>query len=103
MKDQKKREKVIALLERYVDAPNLAGVENYGAKIVDMPAPLIIDALALLKAQEPVEPKRLRDWEREPPRCGNCGALIVIIGNPFTEHVYKAKFCCECGRPVKWE
>ena len=42
------REKVIALLERYVDIPNLAGVENYGAKIVDMPAPLVADTLALL-------------------------------------------------------
>ena len=47
------REKVIALLERYVRIPNLAGAENYGAKIVDMPAPLITDAIALLKAQEP--------------------------------------------------
>lgn len=53
------REKVIALLERYVDIPNLAGVENYGAKIVDMPAPLIADTLALLKAQE----ARVMTWE----------------------------------------
>ena len=52
MTEQEKREKVIALLERYMATPNLAGAENYGAKIVDMPAPLIIDALALLKAQE---------------------------------------------------
>lgn len=53
------REKVIALLERYVRIPNLAWAENYGAKIVDMPAPLITDALALLKAQEP----RLMTWQ----------------------------------------
>lgn len=65
MTNQKKREKVIALLERYVDIPNLAGVENYGDKIVDMPAPLIADALALLKAQEPrvMTEQEMRDAE----------------------------------------
>lgn len=47
------REKVIALLKRYMDSPNLAGVENYGAKIAYMPVPLIADAIVLLKMQEP--------------------------------------------------
>lgn len=47
------REEVIALLERYVRTPNLAGVEYYGAVIADMPAPLITDVITLLRAQEP--------------------------------------------------
>lgn len=58
---------------------------------------LFTDALALLKAQEPVEPKRMRDAPREPLRCGNCGAMIVIFSD------YTAKYCCKCGRAVKWE
>lgn len=53
MTEQEKREKVVALLERYMATPNLAGVENYGAEIADMPAQLITDVIALLKAQEP--------------------------------------------------
>jgi hypothetical protein len=62
------REKVIALLERYVRIPNLAGAENYGAKIVDMPAPLITDALALLKEQDPrvMTLEEWREWKRKP-------------------------------------
>lgn len=62
---------------------------------------LFSDALELLKAQEPVEPQHLHDKSRLPLKCGNCGAFIIIIGGFCGD--YKAKFCCECGRPVKWE
>lgn len=55
------------------------------------------DALALLKAQEPVKPKREDDRPISPLRCGNCGAYIVV-GNGF-----KAKYCYECGKAVKWD
>lgn len=99
MTEQGQREKVISLLERYMEIPNLAGVENYGAKIVDMPAPLITDAIALLKEQEAVKPRMIEfidkglTWEKyEVPTCGVCGALLG-----------GALFCPMCGRAVKWE
>lgn len=57
----------------------------------------IQDALALLKAQEPVEPKKndvelagLRTWDWACPEC-NC----ILI--------YRANYCSCCGRAVKWE
>ena len=55
------------------------------------------DALALLKAQEPVEPKMMEfadegmTWEKyEVPTCGVCGALLG-----------DALFCPMCGKAVK--
>lgn len=58
---------------------------------------LMRDALALLKAQEPVEPKMMYfvdeglTWETyEVPTCGVCGALLG-----------DALFCPMCGRAVK--
>ena len=60
---------------------------------------LKVDALALLKAQEPVKPKMMEfvdeglTWEKyEIPTCGVCGAMLG-----------DALFCPMCGRPVKWE
>lgn len=57
------------------------------------------DAIALLKAQEPVKPKMMYfvdeglTWETyEVPTCGVCGALLG-----------DALFCPMCGRAVKWE
>ena len=57
---------------------------------------LYSDVLALLKAQEPVEPKHEDDRPISPLRCGNCGAFILVTNN------YKAKYCFECGREVRW-
>ena len=54
----------------------------------------IDDALALLKAQEPVEPT----WRRGRPFCGNCG--IEIYQSKMIGHV---NFCQSCGMAVKWE
>jgi hypothetical protein len=58
---------------------------------------ILEDALALLKAQEPVEPKKndvelagLRTWDWACPEC-NC----ILI--------YRANYCSCCGRAVKWE
>lgn len=55
------------------------------------------DAIAFLKAQEPVEPKMMYfvdeglTWETyEVPTCGVCGALLG-----------DALFCPNCGRAVK--
>ena len=56
---------------------------------------LMGNALALLKAQEPVEPERAHSgggstWWNV---CGSCKTAI----NP------NDKFCHECGRAVKWD
>lgn len=57
----------------------------------------IKDAIAILKVQEPVKPKKndvelagLRTWDWACPEC-NC----ILI--------YRANYCSCCGRPVKWE
>ena len=50
----------------------------------------------LLKAQEPVEPVHEDERPISPLRCGNCGAFVMITAG------YKAKYCFECGRGVKW-
>ena len=60
------------------------------------------DALELLKAREPVSPKKSKMTKPasetavnfiELNFCGQCGEIINI----FT------KYCPNCGRPVKWE
>ena len=101
--EQEKREKVVALLKRYMMTPNLAGAENYGAKIVDMPAPLIADAISLLKAQEPVKPKVIDTSTSKLYHsdmfknyyCGNCGEFLHVVNR-------RDMFCSQCGRKVKW-
>ena len=55
-----------------------------------------IERIGKLKAREPVEPKHEDDRQISPLRCGNCGAFILVTND------YKAKYCFECGRPVKW-
>ena len=68
--------------------------EYNGGKCVSAAA---ADALAMLKAQEPVEPVHEDERDISPLRCGNCGAFVFITNG------YKAKYCFECGRAVKWE
>ena len=46
------------------------------------------DIIALLKAQEPVEPT----WRRGLAFCGSCSRQFC----------HGFKYCPECGRPVKW-
>lgn len=54
------------------------------------------NALALLKAQEPVEPKKLMEKSKNGYRwrfyCGKCGDEIDRLD----------KYCRHCGRAVKW-
>ena len=81
------REKVIEGLGKVWDAFNHMEHELY--------ADYVYDALALLKAQEPVEPERAHSgggstWWNV---CGSCKTAI----NP------NDKFCHECGRAVKWD
>lgn len=55
------------------------------------------DALALLKAQEPVKPVFERQFMTsiEIYDCGKCGTSLGAKGI--------AKYCMNCGRAVKWE
>ena len=89
------REKVIKGLEHEISR---ASIPTCGTDFIDcVEVALLRDALALLKAQEPVEPKIMYfvdeglTWETyEVPTCGVCGALLG-----------DALFCPMCGRTVK--
>ena len=54
------------------------------------------DALALLKAQEPMEPTLDIRHGKSMWRCGSCSTAL----QPNQMH---AKFCFNCGKAVKWE
>lgn len=75
--------------------------ESYKFSNVDecntlVPQQLILDALALLKAREPVKPimHYVPDGKRSSAawQCGNC---LIDIG-------YGVNYCYNCGRAVKW-
>lgn len=65
---------------------------------------LMTDALALLKAQEPVEPKVVDTSSSKLYHskmfknhyCGYCGEFLHIVNR-------KDLFCSHCGKAVKWE
>lgn len=68
------------------------------------PDEILRDALALLKSQEPVEPKIVdtsnsmlyhNDMFKN-HYCGNCGEFLHVVNR-------KDLFCSQCGRAVKWE
>ena len=56
----------------------------------------------LLKEQEAVKP-RVDAYGTF--NCGNCGEPVGFDEHPFTCKVPEIamKFCCECGKPVKWD
>lgn len=56
-----------------------------------------MDALTLLREQEPVKPKLDDAWPSPIKVCGVCGTCLFCVGD------YKPKYCSECGRAVKWE
>jgi hypothetical protein len=92
------REKVIKGLELCLtgdasvckDCPYEAECE---ATIGAGPSPLRHDALTLLKEQEPIAPVYDQLLTQEIPRCGKCGYRLVKG---------KDKYCCMCGKEVKW-
>lgn len=95
MTEQEKREKVIKGLEcckiPFTKCYNggCPYFENDGCK-----ARLKSDALALLKAQEPVKPNEI--WHGNVLihyQCPSCTSVLCAID----------KYCSQCGRPVKWE
>ena len=57
---------------------------------------LLADALSLLKAQEPIAPKLIKMYPHDIYECGNCKHRSVGSKD------YRAKYCPECGKPVKW-
>lgn len=57
----------------------------------------IEDGTKLLKAQEPIAPKLIKMYPHDIYECGNCGHRSVGSKD------YKAKYCPECGRELKWE
>lgn len=97
-----KLEKVINGLEccatnrrrrEYCEAMNCAYLDLEGNGCIHQ---LIRDAIALLKAQEPVEPiPGLWDRDIQLYKCGACGGEIGAGGI--------AKYCFHCGRAVKWK
>lgn len=54
---------------------------------------LMSDALALLKAQEPIAPKRIDGKRNHFLKCGGCNADLTS----------GMKFCPQCGCGVKWD
>lgn len=109
MTDHEKREKVISLLERYIETPNLAGAECYGAEIADMPVPLITDVITLLRAQEPRAPHYTRleyivngmPVVVNHPECPRCYENGLLLWDAAIEK--GVRFCKRCGQEVKWE
>lgn len=94
------REKVIDGLEMLRFFNQRAGRELWTDKSYDIQETdianadvIYTDAIALLKEQEPVEPKRKDvahngiDWF-----CGKCGHCVRRLDN----------YCSRCGRKVKW-
>lgn len=58
---------------------------------------LMLDALALLREQEPVKPISAHVWPRTFGRCGNCKAPLPALEG------LRSKFCWMCGKAVKWD
>ena len=71
---------------------------------VFVPRDVVEDAVALLKAQEPIAPniidtalsKKYHDNIFKNYYCGNCGELLHTVNR-------KDLFCSQCGRKVKWD
>lgn len=77
------------------------GYECNTAIHVKTPVNMIFDAIDLLKAQEPIEPKvDVDEW-----RCGNCGHKLEhqeLLGENVLFHE-QYSYCPQCGQAVKWK
>ena len=61
---------------------------------------VLLDAIALLKEQEAVEPVLEQDFMV----CGECGHDVILqrmIGDMLLDE--RVLYCPACGRKVKWE
>ena len=90
------REKVIKAIDICLGHGNC---DDCGYKIkggystMDCRKPMMRDALALLKEQKAVKPKKGLAITQKAWFCGVCDFRLNTSG----------KFCAKCGREVKWE
>lgn len=102
------KEKVIADLE-FSYSTTLSGYAfaNYGADIHGITGEILRDALALLKAQEPIKPQVKFNLAGQPMWvCGYCGTTLFFKFPRQTDDEDQRSvygFCNYCGRKVKWE
>lgn len=73
----------------------ICGKCPYKESMADCVQLLAADALALLKAHEPMEPKYDPD-DDDWAHCGHCGARLY-------ERWVGANYCAFCGHEVKWD
>lgn len=98
-----KREKVVKGLEccdpavpNCDECPYLVGIDG------ECMRPLHADALALLKAQQQVEPTE--PDEDNTQYCGACGSAVGYeVLDPSGMGYVKYNYCPECGKAVKWD
>lgn len=90
------REKVVKGLEQFIaDFKPFCGNKSDWQRVDD--------ALALLKAQEPVEPVRKPEIFDSLYFCGKCSAKVGFQIRKDDSWRFKCKFCPDCGRAVKWD
>ena len=93
MIEQEKRENVIKGLEAIVK-------DDWMWKKADYYTGICKDALALLKAQEPVAPIRRSAHAQGADEvwyeCGKCGEFLGV-------NRHSKQFCAKCGMEMKWE
>jgi hypothetical protein len=89
------REKIVRAVETcfdsWIDKHRNMGLDLY--KVEQMKQ----DALELLKEQEAVKPRECQ-YPHDTYACGFCD--YIPIGN---KDGYRANYCPECGRAVKWD
>ena len=94
------REKVIDGLNCHVkgDCAECPYREGWHTCNPTLESGLFADAIALLKAQEPVKP--IHDQDVYPD--GSVVVDLYFCGACEDEIEQGQKYCCNCGRPVKW-
>ena len=99
------KEKVIYSIERCLchvpDACRDCNYDNYEYnKCVEK---LLLDALELLKEQEPIEPKEVFQDSSYYASCGACGYPMTELTRQHGWPMHDwPPFCSNCGREVKW-
>jgi NAD-dependent SIR2 family protein deacetylase len=70
----------------------------------------MVDALALIREHEPVEPVPEHSVVVNTLACGACHAQVArwdmfprMSRDAKRVYLFRAKYCPECGRKVKWE
>ena len=92
------RAKIIEGLEMSYKYSN---VDEYNTLV---PQQLVLDAIALLKEQEAVEPKIVPSAKGIFYTCGTCGLGLVEVRDTVSyDDRKRIRFCTWCGKKVKWE